>query len=90
MMGVVRLIAKKELTASDVDEIGLAAAGALVPIARQRKLTIEDISAAKGPPRDFKEYLGQKVPELDKETSVTCPRCGFEIKGCKYVRKVNE
>jgi len=76
------------LREDDILEMGMSNAIALLPAVRRGNLTQDMVEVAKcGSNRELRAYLGHKLNENDHGYSVTCPHCGFEISGCKWVHK---
>jgi hypothetical protein len=85
---IAQCVATQVLTEDDVIEMGVTCAETLLPVIRRGNLTLDLLEIAKtGSTRELRRALGHKFNENNQDYSVRCPHCGFEISGCKWVRK---
>jgi hypothetical protein len=88
LMNVAMCIETQVLQEADVLEMGQANAELLLPVIRRGELTQDLIEIAKsGSTRELRRALGHKENENDRNFSVICGNCGFEINGAKWMRK---
>uniref|UniRef100_A0A6M3XSB2 Uncharacterized protein n=1 Tax=viral metagenome TaxID=1070528 RepID=A0A6M3XSB2_9ZZZZ len=84
LMNVVKAITAEDLTAEEVDEMGLANAITLLPLIRDHELTPEIKQAAlTSSTRELRAMLGGEQKEK-ASSSLTCPGCGMDIRGAKW------
>ena len=90
------LVLKKKLTQEELLEIGVSKAVHLLPKARRKELTNEDIAKAKiYSERDLRIELGQEGLTVDMGKWVInyiCSRCGehLTIRGARWVKKAQD
>lgn len=86
------LVVGMGLSQKELSLIGVAKLSRLLPLAKEGKLTTEIIEKAKElSDIDLREELGHSVGDSrDTDTSVICPRCGYEIRGAKWVNKKDD